>query len=93
MGSLFGVSPDALTKWPASGEWGVDGHLHPLAVGTPSQRVQPLPRGARTFPTPDTGHSLTGHGARGGRVGNGRQSGASLEAIARWLYETYPESE
>lgn len=34
------------------------------------------------WPTPDTMHSKSGHGCRGGKVGNGSQSGASLSAIA-----------
>lgn len=34
------------------------------------------------WPTPDTGHSLTGHGRRGGRPGNGRQSGQDVERTA-----------
>jgi hypothetical protein len=36
----------------------------------------------KAWPTPETGHSLNGDGARGGRVGNGYQSGQSLEAVA-----------
>jgi DNA (cytosine-5)-methyltransferase 1 len=39
----------------------------------------------RLLPTPDTGESLTGHGRRGGKPGNGSQSGASLESVARLL--------
>jgi hypothetical protein len=35
------------------------------------------------LPTPNTGESLTGHGRRGGKAGNGRQSGNDLEAMAR----------
>ena len=37
----------------------------------------------QTWPTPDTGLTPNGHGRRGGKAGNGCQSGASLEAIAR----------
>ena len=29
----------------------------------------------RFWPTPDTGHSISGHGVRGGKPGNGSQSG------------------
>ena len=44
------------------------------------------PAGApRLLPTPETGESLTGHGRRGGRPGNGRQSGESLDAVAEVL--------
>lgn len=39
----------------------------------------------RLLPTPDTGESLTGHGRRGGKPGNGSQSGASLESVAKLL--------
>ncbi len=35
------------------------------------------------WPTPDTGLTPNGHGRRGGKPGNGRQSGASLEAAVR----------
>jgi len=39
----------------------------------------------RLLPTPDTGLSPHGHGRRGGRPGNGHQSGHSLDAAARTL--------
>jgi hypothetical protein len=39
----------------------------------------------RLLPTPDTGISPNGHGRRGGRPGNGHQSGSSLDAAARTL--------
>lgn len=35
------------------------------------------------FPTPDTGRTPNGHGARGGKPGNGKQSGALLTAMAK----------
>ena len=35
------------------------------------------------FPTPDTGLSPNGHGARGGKPGNGHQSGESLISMAK----------
>jgi hypothetical protein len=41
--------------------------------------------GARLLPTPDTGCSPHGHGRRGGRAGNGHQSGASLDTAAASL--------
>ena len=37
----------------------------------------------RMWPTPDTGMSPNGHGRRGGKIFNGRQSGASLDAMAK----------
>ena len=47
--------------------------------------LAPLPPGGRgrLLPTPDTGTSPRGHGRRGGRPGNGHQSGASIDAAAR----------
>lgn len=33
------------------------------------------------LPTPETGQSPNGHGVRGGRPGNGHQSGATLRAV------------
>ena len=42
-------------------------------------------RQERLLPTPDTGISPNGHGRRGGRPGNGHQSGNSLDAVARTL--------
>jgi DNA (cytosine-5)-methyltransferase 1 len=39
----------------------------------------------RLLPTPDTGVSPHGHGRRGGRPGNGHQSGNGLDATARTL--------
>jgi DNA (cytosine-5)-methyltransferase 1 len=41
--------------------------------------------GERLLPTPDTGTSPHGHGRRGGRPGNGHQSGKDLDAAARTL--------
>jgi hypothetical protein len=38
---------------------------------------------ARVWPTPNTGQSLSGHGARGGRAKNGRQSGNDLPAFVK----------
>ena len=48
----------------------------------------PLPGGTgrgRLLPTPDTGISPNGHGRRGGRPGNGHESGSSLDAVVRTL--------
>jgi DNA (cytosine-5)-methyltransferase 1 len=39
----------------------------------------------RLLPTPDTGCSPNGHGRRGGRPGNGHQSGAGLDTAATAL--------
>lgn len=40
------------------------------------------------LPTPETGQSPRGHGIRGGRPGNGHQSGGSLESVTRGLLPT-----
>ena len=46
---------------------------------------------AEHWPTPDTGESGTGHGARGGRTGNGSQSGRDLKAVAaNWYTPNVP---
>lgn len=57
-------------------------HLARLHHG--SVRAQPA-AGERLLPTPDTGTSPNGHGRRGGRPGNGHQSGKDLDAAARIL--------
>jgi hypothetical protein len=44
----------------------------------------------RLLPTPDTGTSPAGHGRRGGRPGNGHQSGHDLDAVARALHPPPP---
>jgi hypothetical protein len=43
------------------------------------------PGEGRLLPTPDTGCSPNGHGRRGGRPGNGHQSGAGLDTAATAL--------
>ena len=47
--------------------------------------TRPPGAGLRLLPTPDTGTSPRGHGRRGGRPGNGHQSGQDLDAAARAL--------
>jgi DNA (cytosine-5)-methyltransferase 1 len=44
----------------------------------------------RMLPTPDTGTSPAGHGRRGGRPGNGHQSGQDLDAAVRALHSPPP---
>jgi DNA (cytosine-5)-methyltransferase 1 len=51
-------------------------------VGLPEVVVRRLAGQERLLPTPDTGVSPNGHGRRGGRPGNGHQSGAGLDAAA-----------
>jgi hypothetical protein len=55
-------------------------------IAYPLQPLVPLTGGTGSglLPTPDTGLSPNGHGRRGGKPGNGRQSGASLDAMARY---------
>ena len=40
------------------------------------------------WPTPETMTTPNGHGARGGTMGNGHQSGASLDAVASAMWST-----
>jgi DNA (cytosine-5)-methyltransferase 1 len=56
----------------------------PGVTGIPAAR--PGGQGHRLLPTPDTGTSPNGHGRRGGRPGNGHQSGQSLDAVIRVLF-------
>jgi len=54
----------------------------------PARHSAPAPGAAgreRLLPTPVTGTSPRGHGRRGGRPGNGHQSGKDLDAAARTL--------
>jgi hypothetical protein len=60
----------------------------PLNPGEPGG-APPCPVGevaGRLLPTPDTGTSPAGHGRRGGRPGNGHQSGQDLDAVTRALH-------
>jgi DNA (cytosine-5)-methyltransferase 1 len=52
-------------------------HGHQTGTGEPGE--------GRLLPTPDTGCSPNGHGRRGGRPGNGHQSGHGLDAAATAL--------
>lgn len=65
--------------WP---RWGMMRAGECWALATPERRTSGSESGL-WLPTPDTGQSQNGHGARGGRPGNGRQSGASLSAMAK----------
>jgi hypothetical protein len=56
-------------------------HLAALPGGAAETAARP----GRLLPTPDTGVSPHGHGRRGGRPGNGHQSGNGLDATARTL--------
>ena len=57
-------------------------HLAALPAGDGTVRAAGR---ERLLPTPDTGTSPNGHGRRGGRPGNGHQSGNGLDAAARTL--------
>jgi len=50
----------------------------------------PLPIAIALLPTPDTGCSPNGHGRRGGRPGNGHQSGCGLDVAATALSPALP---
>jgi DNA (cytosine-5)-methyltransferase 1 len=58
--------------------------IHRLASqDSPAQAAEP--GAGRLLPTPDTGCSPNGHGRRGGRPGNGHQSGHGLDVTATAL--------
>jgi DNA (cytosine-5)-methyltransferase 1 len=58
--------------------------IHRLAArDSPAGAAEP--GGGRLLPTPDTGCSPNGHGRRGGRAGNGHQSGHGLDVAASAL--------
>ena len=59
--------------------------IHRLAGQEHQAGTAPEPGRGRLLPTPDTGHSPNGHGRRGGRPGNGHQSGKGLDAAATGL--------
>lgn len=54
-------------------------------ISRSSGEFQSLTRTVTLLPTPNTGESASGHGRRGGKPGNGSQSGASLDQIASLL--------
>ncbi len=58
---------------------------HLTGLAAPSGPAQAAAGPERLLPTPDTGTSPRGHGRRGGRPGNGHQSGKDLDAAARTL--------
>ena len=83
--SLFEGEFESLRTWPRWAMWDETGCWE---LGTPGHLTSEIGSGssagpAAMFPTPDTGMSPKGHGARGGKPGNGRQSGASLTAMAK----------
>ncbi len=59
--------------------------IHHLAALQQDNGPAQAAAGPRLLPTPDTGTSPRGHGRRGGRPGNGHQSGQGLDAAARAL--------
>ena len=59
--------------------------IHRLAGQEHQAGTAPEPGRGRLLPTPDTGHSPNGHGRRGGRPGNGHQSGQGLDVAATAL--------
>jgi DNA (cytosine-5)-methyltransferase 1 len=58
---------------------------HLTGLAAPSGPAQAAAGPQRLLPTPDTGTSPRGHGRRGGRPGNGHQSGKDLDTAARTL--------
>jgi hypothetical protein len=77
--TLSRIAPALLPTPGASDATGAEGETRDARraagkTGGPSLRDLP-----KLLPTPDTGESLTGHGRRGGKAGNGSQSGQDLE--------------
>jgi DNA (cytosine-5)-methyltransferase 1 len=90
----------ALLPTPMAGDFGADkasGPVRPSGAkrqtGLPDVIIHRLighavpaePGEGRLLPTPDTGCSPNGHGRRGGRAGNGHQSGQGLDIAATAL--------
>lgn len=97
----FATFDPATSSWKTSQlslleEWAEFSQTWPRAGMTRSGTAYPLRplapltdgTGSGLLPTPDTGTSPNGHGRRGGKAGNGRQSGASLDAMAK--HGTWP---
>ncbi len=87
MAGDFGADKDAGPVRPsgAKRQTGLpDVIIHRLAAhGGQAGTGEPGP--GRLLPTPDTGCSPNGHGRRGGRPGNGHQSGQGLDVTATAL--------
>jgi hypothetical protein len=77
--SLFGDLPSERFSetWPTSGMTR-HGRCFALPMSVPAISE---PASSSLLPTPETGTTPNGHGRRGGRPGNGRQSGANLDAL------------
>ena len=74
--ALFPLSPPTSTPAatsPSSGLW-----CERVTWERPMSELA-----SSSWPTPNTGESANGHGRRGGRAGNGHQSGKDLEVVAR----------
>jgi hypothetical protein len=70
--------------WPTSGMTR-NGQLLPLEMLVPPIGGNEC---SSLLPTPDTGMTPNGHGRRGGKRGNGHQSGSSLDQVAVELLPT-----
>ena len=92
--TLYGLDTSGLKTSPefSKGKTGLGslGNLPPsgtMRSGCLCERPTLVPRikesGPLCWPTPNTAESKTGHGMRGGKAGNGRQSGADLTAVVR----------
>lgn len=88
--SLCGHSALFSATWPSVGMTrnGVAYEQPTWAPPTAATGSSSSPGDEILLPTPDTGLSPNGHGRRGGKLGNGKQSGASLDAIATTLLPT-----
>lgn len=78
---------ESLESWEARRQRNLAKGINGNGQGTP------LAIAVKLLPTPDTGMSPNGHGRRGGKPGNGHQSGASLDNIVKDLLPTPTSSD
>jgi hypothetical protein len=85
--SLLGGLESFSETWP---RWGMMRSGECWVRPIPAHLIEERESGSSVvFPTPDTGLTPNGHGARGGKPGNGHQSGLSLPAMAK--HAAWPE--
>jgi DNA (cytosine-5)-methyltransferase 1 len=87
MAGDFGADKDAGPVRPsgAKRQTGLPDVIIHRLIGQDGQARTAEPGEGRLLPTPDTGCSPNGHGRRGGRPGNGHQSGQGLDVAATTL--------
>lgn len=79
------TSPEQLGLFPESASTSKSAATEARGPSFVRVMLGPLTSGpeSSSWPTPNTGESTSGHGRRGGKSGNGHQSGADLETVAR----------